>query len=155
MNYGILTQIVAGIIGASAVWMVGRKKSWYRWGYIVGIISQFTWLAMYLYYEQYYILPVLLIYGYAWGTGFINHWIKSRGENMNGYECGSCDTSPCVCAELEKREKIKNGQIIIESLWQAMSKLSRWRMKLVKWLWPDIVKVSNDMLDYYWQDCGK
>lgn len=71
---------------------------------------------------------------------------------MNGYECGDCNMAPCVCKERDRRKRIKEGKIVIESLWQAMSHLSRWRMKLVKWLWPDIIHVSKDLLDYYWKD---
>ncbi len=52
---------------------------------------------------------------------------------------------------LKERERISEGKVVIESMWQAMSKVSRFRMKLIKWLWPEIVKVSQDMLDYYWQ----
>ena len=76
MNYGIFLQIIAGIIAASAVWMVGRKKSYSKWGYIIGIISGFTWALMYVYYKQWFIMPVLLIHEYAWISGAYNHWVK-------------------------------------------------------------------------------
>lgn len=71
---------------------------------------------------------------------------------MNGYECNMCDMSPCVCAENERRQRTVDGKIVLESLWQAMVHLPRWKMKIVKWLWPDFVHVASDFLDYYWRD---
>jgi len=76
--------------------------------------------------------------------------LKGR-QIMNGYECGSCDCSPCVCAEVERNKRIKEGKVVIESMWQAMAHLSRWRMKLVQWLWPDIIDVAKDLQEYYWK----
>ena len=71
---------------------------------------------------------------------------------MNGYECGMCDVSPCVCAENERRQQIVDGKIVLESLWQAMAHLPRWKMKIVRWLWPDIINVADDLREYYWSD---
>ena len=71
---------------------------------------------------------------------------------MNGYECGVCDCDPCVCSERKRRKNIRDGKIVIESMWQAMVHLPKWKMKIIKWLWPDIKHVSEDMLEYYWKD---
>ena len=73
-------------------------------------------------------------------------------RNMNGYECGVCDCAPCVCTERERRERIKEGTIVIESLWQAMAHLPVWKMKIIRWLWPDIAHVAKDMKEYHWKE---
>jgi len=75
---------------------------------------------------------------------------------MNGgmTECGQCDCDPCCCEAIEKRkqeQRVKDGKVVIESLWQAMANLSHWRMKIVRWLWPDIIHVADDLREYYWQ----
>lgn len=70
---------------------------------------------------------------------------------MNGYECGVCDCAPCICAERDRRKRISEGKIVIESLWQAMVHLSNWKRKIIKWLWPDIIHVAKDLQEYYWQ----
>jgi len=71
---------------------------------------------------------------------------------MNGYECSMCGTDPCVCKEVERRKNIKEGKIAIESMWQAMAHLPRWKMKIIRWLWPDIIHVAEDLREYYWSD---
>lgn len=69
---------------------------------------------------------------------------------MNGYDCGICNCEPCVCDGQERKKNIKEGKIAIESMWQAVVHLSRWRMKIVKWIWPDIIHVAEDLQKYYW-----
>ena len=69
---------------------------------------------------------------------------------MTGLNCGLCYSNPCVCDEREYKKNIRDGKIAIESMWQAMAHLSRWRMKFVKWIWPDIVHVAKDLQEYYW-----
>jgi len=71
---------------------------------------------------------------------------------MNGYECGSCGTDPCVCREVERNKNVREGKIAIESMWQAMAHLPRWKMKIIRWLWPDIIHVADDLREYYWHD---
>lgn len=75
---------------------------------------------------------------------------------MNGgmTECGRCDCDPCCCKAIEKRkqeQRVKDGKVVIESMWQAMTHLPRWKMKIVRWLWPNIIDVANDLREYYWQ----
>ena len=70
---------------------------------------------------------------------------------MNGYECSMCDTDPCICKEVERNKNVREGKIAIESMWQAMAHLPRWKMKIVRWLWPDIIDVADDLREYYWQ----
>ena len=70
---------------------------------------------------------------------------------MNGYECGMCDTSPCTCKNDLRRQRIVEGKVALESLWQAFVHLPRWKMKIVKWIWPDIIHVAQNLQDYYWK----
>lgn len=74
MNLGIFLQISVTVIGASAVFMVGRKKRWYKYGYVVGMCSQILWLALFLYYQQYFMLPQILLYGSSWYLGYRSHF---------------------------------------------------------------------------------
>lgn len=71
---------------------------------------------------------------------------------MNGYECSMCDQDPCICTRLERAKNIKEGKIALESMWQAMAHLPVWRMKIIRWFWPDIVRVIEDLKEYYWKD---
>lgn len=44
MDIGQVNQIVIPILGCTAIWLVGRKEEWKRWGYIFGMLSQPFWL---------------------------------------------------------------------------------------------------------------
>lgn len=70
---------------------------------------------------------------------------------MNGYECGVCDCSPCVCGARLRTERISEGKVVIESLWQAMAHLPHWKRKIIKWFWPDIIQVADNLKEYYWK----
>ena len=76
---------------------------------------------------------------------------------MNGgmTECERCDCDPCCCEAIEKREqeqRVKDGKVVIESLWHTMAHLPSWKRKIIKWLWPDIIDVADDLKEYYWSD---
>ncbi|HDY88526.1 MAG TPA: hypothetical protein ENH82_10515 [bacterium] len=74
---GIILQLATAIMGASAVFIVGRKQQWYKYGYIVGLCSQVLWLSLFLYFKQYFMLPSILLYSYVWYSGLKNHfWRK-------------------------------------------------------------------------------
>jgi len=72
---GILLQLVCAILGATAVILVGCKKhSFYRWGYLIGIINTPMWVAVEIFYCQWLLLPINIFYFIGWVQGFKNHW---------------------------------------------------------------------------------
>lgn len=71
---------------------------------------------------------------------------------MNGYECGSCGCDPCICAERRREERIRNGKEVLETFWQALVKLPKWKRSIIIWLWPDMVEVVDELRKYYWAD---
>lgn len=69
---------------------------------------------------------------------------------MNGYECGTCDQDPCVCKEREKTIKIKSGKAVAEIGIDVFSKMrNKRRMKIIKWIWPDIQRLADALYDYW------
>ena len=68
---------------------------------------------------------------------------------MNGYECGKCNCSPCKCEEIKRRKRIVEGKEIAEIGIDVFSKVKRRRMKLIKWLWPDIKRLADALFDYW------
>lgn len=73
----MISQIFIMVFGASAIWFVGRKEKWKRWGYIFGIISQPFWFYTSYTNEQWGILIMSLFYTYSWIQGIYNYWIIS------------------------------------------------------------------------------
>lgn len=70
------SQIGILIFGCSAVWFVGRREKWKRWGYILGLCSQPFWFYTTITHGQYGIALLSLWYTYSWGQGVYNYWIK-------------------------------------------------------------------------------
>jgi len=73
---GITLQILTILFGVGAIWIVGQKKSWNRWGYVVGLISQFFWTVLFIHFNQYFMLIAVVCYTYAWFSGLKNNWSK-------------------------------------------------------------------------------
>jgi len=73
---------------------------------------------------------------------------------MNGAECGTCGYIQCKCGERilkrKRDEAIRNGQATIEAAWQVIARLPHWKIKILRWFWPDVLKVIDAMKEYYW-----
>ncbi|KKL07264.1 hypothetical protein LCGC14_2587760 [marine sediment metagenome] len=66
---------------------------------------------------------------------------------MNGgmTECGVCGRDPCVCEHL----RIVQGKAVTEIGIDVFSKVKQWRIKIIKWLWPDLQRLSDALYDYW------
>ena len=72
----MISQIAIMIFGASAIWLVGRKEKWRKWGYVLGFMGQPFWIYTAIISEQWGILVMTLFYAYSWSQGIYNYWIK-------------------------------------------------------------------------------
>ncbi|GGD45268.1 hypothetical protein GCM10011514_06630 [Emticicia aquatilis] len=72
----MISQILIMIFGSLAIWFVGRKEHWKRWGYIFGILGQPFWIYTAINNEQWGILAMTFFYTYSWSMGIYNYWIK-------------------------------------------------------------------------------
>ena len=71
-----INQVIIVIFGAAAIFLVGRKEKWSRWGYIMGMLSQPFWLIESFKNEQWGFFILSIWYTYSWGQGIWNYWIK-------------------------------------------------------------------------------
>jgi hypothetical protein len=71
-----LSQIGILALGCPAIWLLGRREKWRRWGYILGLASQPFWIYTAIAHEQWGIAAVSLCYAYGWIQGIYNFWIK-------------------------------------------------------------------------------
>ena len=74
----LIAQAMILVFGCSAVWFVGRKEHWKRWGYILGMFSQPAWFYTTITHEQYGIALLSLWYTYSWGQGIYFYWIEEE-----------------------------------------------------------------------------
>jgi len=72
----LYAQIWIGVLGSSAIWLVGSLGKWKRWGYIVGLCSQPAWFYTAIINEQWGIFALALFYTYSWLHGVYNYWLK-------------------------------------------------------------------------------
>lgn len=78
MSLDHCAQLGIMLCGVSAVWLVGCKQHWRRWGYIMGMLGQPFWLYTTLTHEQYGIAAMTVLYAYSWGRGIWNYWIRPK-----------------------------------------------------------------------------
>ena len=62
-----------------------------------------------------------------------------RREEKFGHDV--CGQHPCMCKGSAEDE-------VIEKVFQALMKPKRWRRKLLKWLFPEIIKAAAAMREY-------
>ena len=68
---------------------------------------------------------------------------------MNGCDCGECGECPCRCEDINKRLRIVTGKETAETGIDVFSKVGRIRMKIIKWIWPDIKRLADAIYDYW------
>lgn len=71
-----LIQISLLLFSGTAIWFIGRKEKWKRWGYIFGLLGQPFWFIETIKNEQWGMFFLCLWYTYSWGQGIWNYWIK-------------------------------------------------------------------------------
>lgn len=71
-----IAQVGIVLFGAGAIWFVGRKEKWRRWGYIMGLCAQPFWVMTTIQHQQWGILGISAFYTYSWMQGIWNYWIK-------------------------------------------------------------------------------
>lgn len=69
-------QVIIFILSSSAIWLVGRREKWSRYGYIAGLLAQPFWIYTSYKTQQWGIFAMSFIYIYSWSQGIYNHFIK-------------------------------------------------------------------------------
>lgn len=75
-----IAQCGAAILGVSAIWFVGRKEQWRRWGYIFGALSQPFWYYTFVHNHQYILVLLSAFYTYGWLQGIYFYWLKGESK---------------------------------------------------------------------------
>ena len=70
----MIEQIGIIAFGVPAIWLVGRRESWRRYGYLCGLIGQIFWFWATVKSGQWGIFALAIWYTYAWAQGLKNHW---------------------------------------------------------------------------------
>ena len=69
-----MDQLMIAILGGLAIYLVGRKDKYKRYGYISGLLSQPFWLYSAFVNQQWGIFVLSIWYTYSWGNGIKNYW---------------------------------------------------------------------------------
>ena len=78
----LVSQWMIVILGPSAVFVVGLKGRWRRWGYVIGLACQPFWFITLWQNKQWPVFVVAFLYTYSWGQGFWNHFVKPSNYLM-------------------------------------------------------------------------
>lgn len=78
----LIAQFFIVIFGCSSVWLVSRKEHWRRWGYVAGLLSEPFWFYTAIAHNQWGIAVLACWYTYAWGMGFVNHFLLMNKERV-------------------------------------------------------------------------
>lgn len=70
---GIILQLIVATVGGLAIAVRGFKK-YKLLGCIIGLVSCPCWIALEIYYEQWYVLPVNVLYIIGWWKSFKEHY---------------------------------------------------------------------------------
>lgn len=74
----MLVQTVLAALSGLAIYLVGRKDSWQRWGYVAGLASQPFWLYSTFNGELWGMFALSCFYTFAWGQGVYNYLLLPR-----------------------------------------------------------------------------
>jgi hypothetical protein len=72
----ILSQIMIFLLGAPALWLIGRPEKWSRWGFVLGLMAQPFWYYATIVDHQYGILALNVVYTYNWCQGIYFRFYK-------------------------------------------------------------------------------
>jgi hypothetical protein len=78
----IICQVWVALFGGAAIWLVGRRERWGRWGFICGLLSQPAWLYTSVKHGQWGVVALSIWYTYAWLQGIYNYWIRSKRDGQ-------------------------------------------------------------------------
>lgn len=56
--------------------------------------------------------------------------------------------------EIKKEAEHIMNKKLIGKLDKALNAPGRWRRKIIKWIFPEIMEVANQLRRYYWRDCN-
>lgn len=71
--------------GVGGMYLAGKKN---KWGWIIGICSQFLWIAFAIATSQYGFIVASILYGTVYAKNFIN-WQKEENNDQDLHDDGS------------------------------------------------------------------
>jgi len=74
-----LLQLVAVIVGTAAIVLRAEEGTLKKWGYYLGIISVPCWTILEIYYRQWIILPLNILYFWGWFKAYLK-WRDNNGK---------------------------------------------------------------------------
>lgn len=72
------SQIWMVLFSCAAIWLLGRRESWRRWGFIVGIIGQIAWFYTSICNRQWGLFLITVWWTYSYAQGIWFYWVKGK-----------------------------------------------------------------------------
>jgi hypothetical protein len=77
----MIVQTLLAVLSALAIYLVGRKDRFQKWGYVAGLASMPFWLYSTYTGELWGMFALSLFYTFAWGQGCWNHVFTVRRQH--------------------------------------------------------------------------
>ena len=77
-----IPQIGILLFGCSAIWLIGRKEEWRKWGYLLGLCGQPFWMWTSIANEQWGIFALTFWYTYSWSQGCWNFTLDDSNKKV-------------------------------------------------------------------------
>ena len=78
----IVAQVGLVLFSGLAIWFLGRREAWARWGWVFGLISEPFWLYTAIKTRQWGIVVMCMWWTYSWAQGLWNHWVKKERQKV-------------------------------------------------------------------------
>lgn len=80
----MIIQTIIALSSGIAIWMIGQKKSWYKYGFIIGFLGQPFWLYATWKADQWGMFALSIWYTFAYLHGYWNNRDMNRiKDNAN------------------------------------------------------------------------
>lgn len=79
-------QIFIFLLGVPALWLIGRKEPWHRWGFILGLLAQPFWYYTAIKNHQYGVTILNICYTYCWIQGIYFNFVKNIYDNRKSLQ---------------------------------------------------------------------
>lgn len=109
MDLNEFSQAMIALFGVTAIFLSQSAHiEWRRWASVLGLVGQPFWFISSYMTESWGIFILCFFYTFAWGKGFVSHWVtRSAYKEVGGASTLAAETKLKLHARFGKHGTIK------------------------------------------------